>query len=112
MNVNEGKLVFNYLEQKHTKINLFRRNKDEAKRLAYMEYDELSDEQKKSIVKNLTISYLIDNVSHSLTFSWANGSPEKRRIRILEYATSKYNKMDSEEREIIVDKIIDSYNKS
>ena len=112
MNINEGKLVFNYLEKKHTKISLFRKNKAEAKRLAYIEYDELTEEQKKSIVKNLIISYLVDNVSHSLTFSWVNGSPEKRRMRILEYVNSKYNRMDSEEREIIVEKILDNYNRS
>ena len=112
MNINEGKLVFNYLEKKHTKISLFRKNKAEAKRLAYIEYDELTEGQKKSIVKNLIISYLVDNVSHSLTFSWVNGSPEKRRMRILEYVNSKYNKMDSEEREIIVEKILDNYNRS
>ena len=112
MNINEGKLVFNYLEKKHTKISLFRKNKAEAKRLAYIEYDELTEGQKKSIVKNLIISYLVDNVSHSLTFSWVNGSPEKRRMRILEYVNSKYNRMDSEEREIIVEKILDNYNRS
>ena len=37
---------------------------------------------------------------------------EIKRMRILEYVNSKYNRMDSEEREIIVEKILDNYNRS
>jgi len=95
MNINEGKIVFNYLKEKHG-----------DSRQAYIKYDEMDIDQKKIIIKNIIIDYLVDSYWNSLLFDFVNGSPAKRRYRINEYAMYKYDQMDSEERETIVEKIL------
>ena len=49
MKVNEGKVVFNYLKSI---------NKNE--RDAYIQYDQMDAQQRKFILKNIIISYLVD----------------------------------------------------
>lgn len=96
MNINEGKIVFNHLKNKHGND-----------REAYIAYDKLGIKKKKTILKNIIISYLIDYYwNNTLLFDGVNWSPEKRRYRILEYSVHQYNKMNSEEREIIIEKIL------
>lgn len=96
MNLNEGKIVFNYLKEKHG-----------DSRQAYIKYDEMDIDQKKIIIKNIIISYLVDYYwNETLLFDGVNWSPEKRRYRIMEYSMHKYDKLDEEEREIIIEKIL------
>lgn len=98
MNINEGKIVFNYLKNKHGND-----------REAYIAYDKLGIKNKKTILKNIIISYLVDYYwNNTLLFDGVNWSPEKRRYRIVEYSVHQYNKMNSEEREIIIEKILNN----
>ena len=98
MNINEGKIVFNYLKNKHG-----------SDRKAYIAYDNLDINNKKIILKNIIISYLVDFYwNETLLFDGVNFSPEKRRYRIMEYAMRKYDKIDEEEREIIIEKILNN----
>ena len=97
MNINEGKIVFNYLKEKHGN-----------EREAYIMYDKIDMSNKKIILKNIIISYLVDHYWNSLLFNHPTWSPEKRRYRIMEYAMHKYDKMDEEESEIIIEKILDN----
>jgi|TARA_Y100000289_G_scaffold11615_1_gene10763 hypothetical protein len=96
MNINEGKIVFNYLKEKHG-----------SERDAYIAYDNLDIMNKKIILKNIIISYLVDHYwNDTLLFDGVNWSPEKRRYRIMEYSMNQYEKMDEEDREIIIEKIL------
>lgn len=98
MNINEGKIVFNYLKEKHGN-----------ERDAYIAYDGLDMINKQIILKNIIISYLVDYYwNETLLFDGVNWSPEKRRYRVMEYSMNQYDKMDEEEREIIVEKILDN----
>ncbi len=98
MKVNEGKVVFNYLKSI---------NKDE--RDAYIQYDQMDAQQRKFILKNIIISYLVDCYYYNtLLFDGVNWSPDKRRYRIIDYVIYKYHKMDSEERELIIEKILNN----
>lgn len=98
MNINEGKIVFNYLKQKHGN-----------ERDAYIAYDNLDMNNRKLILKNIIISYLVDHYwNDTLLFDGVNWSPEKRRYRIMEYSMKQYDKIDEEEREIIIEKILDN----
>ena len=106
MNVNEGKIIFNYLKKKHKKSDLFGLIKADHERLAYIEYDNMTEAERKFTLKNIIISYLIDNYSESLLFDHSTWSPEKRRYRIIEYSNHKYSKLSSEEYEIIIDNLL------
>lgn len=98
MNINEGKIVFNYLKEKYG-----------SERDAYIAYDNLGINNKKIILKNIIISYLIDYYwNETLLFDGVNWSPEKRRYRIMEYCMNQYEKMDEEDREIIIEKILNN----
>jgi len=98
MNINEGKIVFNYLKQKHGN-----------ERNAYIAYDNLDMDNRKLILKNIIISYLVDHYwNDTLLFDGVNWSPEKRRYRIMEYSMKQYDKLDEEERDLIIDKILDN----
>lgn len=98
MNINEGKIVFNYLKNKHG-----------SDREAYIAYDNLNINNKKIILKNIIISYLVDFYwNETLLFDGVNWSPEKRRYRIMEYSIKLYDKIDEEEREIIIEKILNN----
>lgn len=98
MNVNEGKIVFNYLKEKLG-----------SERLAYMEFAMIEEDYRQFILKNIIINYLVnDYYDNTLLFNGVNWSPDKRRYRIMEYAIEQYHKMDSEQRELIVEKILDN----
>ena len=98
MNINEGKIVFNYLK-----------DKNKSEREAYIEYDNMTLEKRNFILKNIIISYLVNNYyDHSLLFDHVNWSPEKRKLRIIDYVTHKYDNMHKDDREIIVEKILNN----
>ena len=82
------------------------KNKNKSEREAYIEYDNMTLEKRNFILKNIIISYLVDSYWNSLLFDHVNWSPDKRRLRIMDYVIYQYNKMDEEERETIIEKIL------
>ena len=57
---------------------------------AKMKYESLSTKERIEIYSQLLeeeiINYLIKNINNSLVLDWVNGSPEKRQMKINEYA--------------------------
>lgn len=98
MKVNEGKIVFNYLKEKLG---------DE--RLAYIEFGMIDEDYRQYILKNIIKDYLINNYyNNTLLFDGVNWSPQKRKLRIIDYVNHEYNKMNEDDLEIIVEKILDN----
>tara|TARA_B110000483_G_scaffold222808_1_gene280087 strand:- start:72 stop:446 length:375 start_codon:yes stop_codon:yes gene_type:complete len=75
-------------------------------------YERLNDQERENIylassakqAKNRAkiIEYLEHSLSSSLTMSEVNGSPEKRRMRIEEYARHKYDSMSERDKQAIL----------
>ena len=75
-------------------------------------YERLNDQERENIylassakqAKNRAkiIEYLEHSLSSSLTMSEVNGSPEKRRMRIEEYARHKYYSMSERDKQAIL----------
>ena len=75
-------------------------------------YERLSEQERENIylassakqAKNRAkiIEYLEHSLSSSLTMSEVNGSPEKRRMRIEEYARHKYYSMSERDKQAIL----------
>lgn len=83
------------------------KDKNKSEREAYIEYDNMTIEKRNFILKNIIISYLVDHYyNKTLLFDHVNWSPDKRRLRIMDYVIYQYNKMDEEERETIIEKIL------
>jgi hypothetical protein len=98
MNLNEGKIVFNYLKEKLGN-----------ERLAYIEYDMIEEDYKQYILKNMIKDYLINHYyNNTLLFDGVNWSPQKRKLRIIDYVSHEYNTMHEDDREIIVEKILNN----
>lgn len=98
MNLNEGKIVFNYLKEKLGN-----------ERLAYMEYDMIEEDYRQYILENIIKDYLINHYyNNTLLFDGVNWSPQKRKLRIIDYVSHEYNTMHEEDREIIVEKILNN----
>lgn len=76
-----------------------------AKVSAQEEYEELSNKERRSIVKKIIINYLVSTFIQSLAFNFVNGSPQKRLFRIKEFASQKYNSLTEDERILILRKI-------
>ena len=73
MNLNEGKIVFNYLKKKLGN-----------ERLAYMEYDMIEEDYRQYILENIIKDYLINHYyNNTLLFDGVNWSPQKRKLRII-----------------------------
>jgi len=75
-------------------------------------YERLSDQERENIYlaslakqakhRAKIIEYLEYRISSSLTMSEVNGSPEKRRMRIEEYARHKYDSMSERDKQAIL----------
>ena len=75
-------------------------------------YERLSEQERENIYlaslskqakhKAKIIDYLEHSLSSSLTMSEVNGSPEKRRMRIEEYARHKYDSMSERDKQAIL----------
>jgi len=75
-------------------------------------YERLNDQERENIYlassakqaknKAKIIEYLEHSLSSSLTMSEVNGSPEKRRMRIEEYARHKYDSMSERDKQAIL----------
>jgi len=75
-------------------------------------YERLSEQERENIYlaslskqaknKAKIIDYLEHSLSSSLAMSEVNGSPEKRRMRIQEYARHKYDSMSERDKQTIL----------
>ena len=69
---------------------------------AKMKYEKMSEKERIGIYVKLLekkiINYLIENVSNSLAMEWTNGSPQKREMRIYEWAQNKYKNISKSEK--------------
>ena len=76
---------------------------------AKMKYESLSTKERIEIYSQLLekkiINYLIENINHSLVLDWVNGSPEKRKMRINEYAQNQYRLLSKAEKIAICEKL-------
>lgn len=76
---------------------------------AKMKYENMSSKEKVAIYAKLLdkkiINYLIDSLNHSLVLDWVNGSPQKRAMRIHEYARNQCNSLSKAEKIAICEKI-------
>lgn len=58
------------------------------------------------IIMNMEIyDYIVRDLLSSNAFYWVNGTPEKRLMRIKEYAWHQYNNMSDTQFEILLRKI-------
>ena len=76
---------------------------------AKMKYESLSTKERIEIYNQLLeeeiINYLIKNINNSLVLDWVNGSPEKRQMRINEYARNQYRLLSKAEKIAICEKL-------
>ena len=73
-----------------------------AKEQCKLEYKKISDRQRIEIysefVQKEIIKYIKKDMQKSNTMYWVNGSPEKRDMRIEEYARYAYHKMEKNQK--------------
>ena len=76
---------------------------------AKMKYEKMSEKERVGIYVKLLeekiINYLIESISCSLVLDWVNGSPEKRAMRIKEYASTQYKSLSKLEKIAICEKL-------
>lgn len=76
---------------------------------AKMKYENMSTKEQISIYSQFLNEqikkYLIDKIKNSLVLDWVNGSPEKREIRINEYARNQYRLLSKAEKIAICEKL-------
>lgn len=95
------------IAQKHTKIE------GDAKRTAKLEsqlrYERLTNRERRQIYFNFICKkitkYIADDISKSATMYWVNGAPEKRNIRIQEYAHYAFARMPENQKIAICEKL-------
>lgn len=73
-----------------------------ARKKSQIKFNKLSFKEKKEIYKKIINSkiynYIVSSMQSSMCMYWVNGSPEKRNMRIDEYAKHKVNSMSTLER--------------
>jgi hypothetical protein len=76
---------------------------------AKMKYESMSKKEKihtyNQLLEKKIMNYLIQNVSNSLVLNWVNGSPDKRKMRIEEYAQNQYRLLSKAEKVAICEKL-------
>lgn len=76
---------------------------------AKMKYESLSTKERIEIYSQLLekkiINYLKENINNSLVLDWVNGSPQKREMRIDEYAQNQYRLLSKAEKIAICEKL-------
>ena len=109
MNNIEKKIVLNYLCRVNYKDGLFVIIQNIKSKLKSQEqYDNMSYDEKNTILKKIVIDYLALQLSGSMTCYYVNGTPLKRYMRIKELATHAYNNMSIKDTQIIYKKILDN----
>jgi hypothetical protein len=101
----ERQMVLDYLYQeciKNSKDSFMSRKKMTCKIESQWNYESLSNKERvhiyNAIISQKIITYLKENVINSLAIDFVNGSPEKRKIRIEEWASNKYKTMSKAEK--------------
>lgn len=78
------------------------RKKITCKVESQLRYEHISSRERIEIYNNVIgkkiVEYLIDNLSHSLALDFVNGTPDKRDMRIREWAENKYKTMSKPEK--------------
>lgn len=95
------------IAQKHTKIE------GDAKRTAKLEsqlrYERLTNRERRQIYFNFIskkiTKYIADDISKSATMYWVNGGPQKREMRIDEYAHYAFARMPENQKIAICEKL-------
>ena len=111
MDWNERKIVLNYLQSLYLKEKKYGGfvilNKIYAKNKSIKKLDELSINDKETLLRRVVIDYLAKSYSESLLFDNVhNSDPNRRLLRIREVMYRKYDQMSSIERETIINKIL------
>lgn len=101
----ERQMVLDYLYQeciRNSKDSFMSRKKMTCKIESQWNYESLSDKERihiyNTIISQKIIIYLKENVINSLAIDSVNGSPEKRKMRIEEWASNKYKTMSKAEK--------------
>jgi hypothetical protein len=108
----ERQMVLDYLYQEcmvNSHDEFVVRRKMTCKIESQLRYEHLTTKERIQIYNNVIgkkiINYLIESISNSLAMEWTNGSPQKREIRINEWAQNKYKNMPKNERVAICEKM-------
>lgn len=93
----------------YQRSKLFFINRVRARWLSQLFYENLSEQGKVKIYRKAIqpkiIKYLISELTESLLFSEVNGQPEKRNLRIREYAKYQYDNMLKAQKIAICEKL-------
>tara|TARA_Y100000592_G_scaffold99631_2_gene176392 strand:- start:628 stop:957 length:330 start_codon:yes stop_codon:yes gene_type:complete len=109
MNNIERKIVLNYLRRVNYKDGLFVIVQNIKSKLKSQEqYDNMTYDEKITILKKIVVDYLVVKLSGSMTCYYVNGTPLKRYMRIKELATYTYDNMSIKDAQIIYKKILDN----
>ena len=80
-----------------------------AKSESQLEYENMSDRQRVNIYYNFIsqkiTKYIRDDIEKSGALYWVNGTPEKRKMRIKEYAHYAYARMPVNQKIAICNKL-------
>jgi len=81
----------------------------EARIQSQLKYENISHAQRVQIYYNFIskkiTKYIADDISKSATMYWVNGSPQKREMRIQEYAHYAFARMPENEKIAICEKL-------
>jgi len=81
----------------------------EAKVQSQLKYENISHRQRINIYYNFIskkiTKYIADDISKSATMYWVNGAPEKRNMRIQEYAHYAFARMPENQKIAICEKL-------
>lgn len=101
----ERQMVLDYLYQEciiNSMDSFAVRRKMTCKIESQLRYEHISGKERvgiyNKIINKKIINYLIESISNSLVLNFVNGSPEKRDMRIKEWATNKYKTMPKAEK--------------
>jgi len=108
----ERQMVLDYLYQEcliNSRDFFASRKKMTCKIESQLRYEHISGKERieiyNKIIKKKIINFLIECMSQSLSMDYVNGSPEKRKMRINEWATNKYQNMPKNEKIAICEKM-------
>ena len=108
----ERQMVLDYLYQEsliNSRDFFATRKKMTCKIESQLRYEHISGKERieiyNKIINKKIINFLIECMSQSLSMDYVNGSPEKRKMRITEWATNKYQNMPKNEKIAICEKM-------
>jgi len=108
----ERQMVLDYLYQEcliNSRDFFASRKKMTCKIESQLRYEHISGKERieiyNKIIKKKIINFLIECMSQSLSMDYVNGSPDKRKMRINEWATNKYQNMPKNEKIAICEKM-------